>query len=88
MSKITYQTVYEWKSCNKLAYKLGGCSLNFIYSEKATKFCKISTSLLTGKTKDKSKMEISQSFVAFSEYMSFKDVEDDLALKGCNHRII
>ena len=41
--------------------------LKFIYSEKATKFCKISTLLLSVLTVDKSKVEISQNFVAFSE---------------------
>ena len=46
--------------------------LKFIYSEKATKFCEISTLLLTGTTYDKSKVEILQNFVAFSEYMNFK----------------
>ena len=46
--------------------------LKFMYSEKATKFCKISALLLTGATKDKSKVELSKSFVAF--YMSFKVV--------------
>ena len=47
--------------------------LKFIYSEKATKFCKISTLLLTGTTEDKSKVDISQTFVAFSEYMNFNE---------------
>ena len=42
----------------------------FIYSEKATKFCKISTLLLSYVVK--SNMEISQNFVAFLEYMNFK----------------
>ena len=46
--------------------------LKFLYSEKATKFCKICTLDLTGTTWDKSTMEISQKFVAFSEYMNFK----------------
>ena len=46
--------------------------LKFIYSEKATKFCEIFTLLLTGTTCDKSKVKISQNFVAFSEYMNFK----------------
>ena len=46
-------------------------SLKFIYSEKATKFCEISTLLLTGTTQDKSKVDILQNFVAFSEYMNF-----------------
>ena len=43
----------------------------FIYSEKATKFCKISTLLLTTVHTVKSKVEISENFVAFSEYMNF-----------------
>ena len=41
--------------------------VKFIYSEKATKFCEISTLLLTGTTYDKIKVDISQNFVAFSE---------------------
>ena len=45
--------------------------LKFIYSEKATKFCEISTLLLSACTVDKSKVEISQNFVAFSEYTNF-----------------
>ena len=43
--------------------------LNFLYSEKATEFCKISTLDLTVLYKVKSKVEISQNCVAFSEYM-------------------
>ena len=49
--------------------------LKFIYSEKATKFCEIFTLLLTGTTQDKSKVQISQTFVAFSEYMNFKRID-------------
>ena len=45
--------------------------LKFIYSEKATKFGEISTLLLSVCTVDKSKVEISQNFVAFSEYTNF-----------------
>ena len=45
--------------------------LKFIYSEKATKFCEIFTLLLTVCTAVKSKVKISQNFVAFSEYMNF-----------------
>ena len=47
------------------------CILKFIYSEKATKFCKISTLILSSCTIDKSKAEISQNFVALSEHTSF-----------------
>ena len=43
----------------------------FIYSEKATKFYEISTLLLTTVHTVKCKVEISQNFVAFSEYMNF-----------------
>ena len=50
-----------------LAIKL----LKFIYSEKATKICKIFVLLLTTVHTVKSKLEISQNFVAFSEYMNF-----------------
>ena len=53
-------------------------TLKFIYSEKATKFCEISTLFLTGTTWDKSKVKISQNFVAFSEYMNFKSSYEQL----------
>jgi hypothetical protein len=39
--------------------------VKFIYSEKATKFCKISTLHLTAVLTVKSKVEILQNFVAF-----------------------
>ena len=42
-----------------------------MYSEKATKFFKIFTLLLTACTVVKRKVKISQNFVAFSEYMNF-----------------
>ena len=45
--------------------------LKFIYSEKATKFCEISILLMSCVVPVKSKVEISQNFVAFSEYMNF-----------------
>ena len=45
--------------------------VKFIYSEKATQFCEISTLLLFYEVPVKSKVEISQNFVAFSEYMNF-----------------
>ena len=48
--------------------------LKFIYSEKATKLCKISTLDLTVLHTVKSKVEISQNFVVFSEYISFTTV--------------
>ena len=47
-------------------------TIKFIYFEKATKFWEISTLLLSGVVQVKSKVEISQNFVAFSEYMNFK----------------
>ena len=45
--------------------------LKFIYSEKATKICEISTLLLSHVVSVKNKVEISQNIVAFSEYMNF-----------------
>ena len=50
--------------------------LKFIYSEKAKKFCEISTLLLSVCTVDKSKVEISQNFVAFSEYTNFNFLQN------------
>ena len=47
--------------------------VKLIYSEKATKFCEISTVDLTGTTKNKSAVEILQNFVAFSKHMNFND---------------
>ena len=44
--------------------------VKFIYSEKAKKFCEISTLLLSYLVPFKTKMEILQTFVAFSEYMN------------------
>ena len=58
--------------------------LKFIYSEKATKFCKIFPLLLTVFTAVK-KRKISQHFVAFSEYMNFTY---NFATTLCNHRNI
>ena len=46
--------------------------LKSIYSEKASKLCEISTLLLTALHTVKSKVEISQNFVAFSEYLNLK----------------
>ena len=45
--------------------------VKFIHSEKAKKFCEIFTLLLTVCTVVKSKVKISQNFVAFSEYINF-----------------
>ena len=44
--------------------------VKFIYSEKATIFCKISTVDLSYVVMVKSTVEISQNFVTFSEYMN------------------
>ena len=52
--------------------------LKFIYFEKVTKFCEISTLLLSVCTVDKSKVEISQYFVAFSEYTNFTNSFESL----------
>ena len=46
-----------------------------MYSEKATKFCKVSTLLVTVCAVVKIKVEISQNFVAFSEYINFNKLK-------------
>ena len=50
------------------------CKLKFIYSENATKCCKISTLLLFYVAPVKSKVKILKNLVAFSEYMNFKSL--------------
>ena len=57
------------------------CHLKFIYSEKAAKFCEISTVDLTFTSQDNSTVEISQKFVAFSEYINF-------ILKICDSKFV
>ena len=57
-----YETV--WPKIRNLLWTLA-MILKFIYSEKATKFCEIFTLLLTVCTVVKSKVKISQNFVAF-----------------------
>ena len=53
--------------------------VKFIYSEKVTKFCTISTLLMSYVVPVISKVEISQNFVAFSEYTAWT-VNDVLGL--------
>ena len=57
----------DWKGKGSL----GESKLNFIYSEKAAKFCEIFTLLLSYVVPVKSKVKISQNFVAFSEKLNF-----------------
>ena len=59
---------------NKESFEIEKLKVKFIYSEKATKFCKILTLLLTVLHMVKSKVKISQNFVASSEYMNFINV--------------
>ena len=49
--------------------------IKFIYSEKATIFCEISTVDLPYEVTVKSMVEISKYFVAFSEYMNFNTLQ-------------
>ena len=60
----------EYMTGNNIEYKP---ALKVIYSEMATKFCKISTVDLSYVVPVKSMVEISQNFIAFSEYMNFED---------------
>ena len=54
------------------AHSVNTNTLKLIYSEKSTNFCEISTVDLSYLVTVKSTVEISQNFVAFSEYMNFK----------------
>ena len=60
--------MFEWSKIEKTQMAV---VLKFIYSEKATKFCNISTVDLSYVVTVKPTVEISQNFVAFSEYMNF-----------------
>ena len=60
-----------------------------MYSEKATNFCDISTIDLSDVVTGKSTVEISQNFVAFSEYMKFtvKSFSGQMELILCHFSI-
>ena len=62
---------FKWDKLSTIIYMT---YLKFIYSEKATKFCEIFTLLLSDVLPIKSKVKISQNFVAFSEYMNFTTI--------------
>ena len=72
---LSIQMIFVSTFLNSKDMQILNCLLStlpkFIYSEKATKFCKISTLLLSYVVPVKSKVDISQNFVAFSEYMNF-----------------
>ena len=69
LGKISMVFSKNFKSSERNMLK----KLKFIYSEKVTIlfFCQISTADLSYVVTVKSKVEISQNFVAFSEYMNF-----------------
>ena len=69
---MIWQKLAEWYSSSFV--------LKFIYSEKATKFYEISTLLLSYVVPVKSEVEISQDFVAFSEFMNFTYFPDLLSV--------
>ena len=56
--------------------------LKFIYSEKAAKFCKISTIDLSYIVPVKFTVEVSKNFVAFSEYVNFNWLNVFINLNG------
>jgi hypothetical protein len=75
---LYYIVIMKKSSCNlQLQRTLGFFSstyVKFIYSEKSTQFWEIFTLLLSYLVPVKSKVKISQDFVAFSEYMNLKRV--------------
>ena len=74
---FSFSFILFWKTVSKFFFFIirkffyFDIPLKFIYSKKATKFCEIFALLLTVCTVVKSKVKISQNFVAFSEYMNF-----------------
>ena len=61
--------IFKPSNSNSLAKQTQICTVKFVYSDKATKFCGISTLLLSTLHTDKSKVEISQKILVFSEYI-------------------
>ena len=53
--------------------------VKFVYSEKVTKFCEIFILLLSTVHTDKSKVKISQNFVAFTDYMNLNSTSELLS---------
>ena len=70
-SKIEKMELNSEFENNSLYFLFNSCYVKFIYSEKPTRFCEISTVNLSYVVPVKSTVEISQNFVAFSEYMNF-----------------
>ena len=57
--------------------------VKFMYSEKATKFCEIFTLLSSHVVPVKSKVKISQNFVASSDYTDFRTL--NVEQESCSH---
>ena len=70
-SALTFILTIGWRSATRTMRPIMPLLLEFIDSEKATKFCEIFPLLLSYGVPVKSKGKISQNFVAFSEYMNF-----------------
>ena len=83
-SEFLYSNNIFWmmfhKDFDPVVVKCSSRTVKFIYSEKATKCCKIFTLLFSYVVPVKSKVKISRNFVAFSEYMNFT--------KGKAHTVI
>ena len=68
----------KFEDISHLVLKLLSNIIKFIHSEKATKFCEISTVDLSYVVSVKSTVEISQNSVAFSEYINFNKLGEFL----------
>ena len=68
----------KFEDISHLVLKLLSNVIKFIHSEKATKFCEISTVDLSYVVSVKSTVKILQNFVAFSEYMNFNKLGEFL----------
>jgi hypothetical protein len=74
LSSSTVDWGQQYYECYLILIMLPWCQdkVKFIYSEKAWKCCEIFTLHLPKVHTVKSKVKISQTFVAFSEYMNFR----------------
>ena len=74
LENVSTQATSMVRSSSMTLKKTLEVKLEFIYSEKAIKICEIVTLLLSYVVPVKSKVKISQNFVAFSEYMNFAKI--------------
>ena len=85
MSKFVLERTlrnFYWSEPNRLS------KLKFTYSEKTTNFAKSPPNVLCLRNVEKSKVEISQNFVAFSEYTNFMSYQISQNFVTYQHELV